>query len=86
MMKGAIMKRIGFLYEKFLSLNNFIKAEALLRKNKPKNKKAKHISANADKYGAELLEEYKQAYVYPNISKGACISIISKQSKIKSLA
>lgn len=58
------MKRIGFLYEKFLSLNNFIKAEALLQKNKPKNKKAKHISANADKYGAELLEEYKQGYVF----------------------
>lgn len=56
------MKRIGHLMEKMLTEENFIKAERLVGKNKPKNRVAKHISRNAEKYGTLLLEEVKNGY------------------------
>ena len=47
-------KRIGFLYEKFISEENCIAAERQMAKNKPDNQMAKHIGANAEQYGKEL--------------------------------
>ena len=41
---------------------NFIKAERLLSKNKPKNRKAKIISENAEYYGKLLYEKVKTGY------------------------
>lgn len=49
-------KRIGFLYEKIISEENCIAAERQMAKNKPDNQMAKHIGANAEKYGKELSE------------------------------
>ena len=39
--------------------NNFVKAERLLGKNKRNNRRAKKISANAEKYGKRLFELVK---------------------------
>jgi len=47
-------KRIGYLYDSFLSIPNCIEAEKKLGKNKPDNKMAQHISKNAEHYGKEL--------------------------------
>ena len=52
------MKRVGHLMEKMLTESNFIKAERLLGKNKPDNRMARHISANAERYGKALLDEF----------------------------
>lgn len=48
------MKRIGFLWEKMITMENCIEAERLMAKNKPDNKMARHIGAHAEKYGATL--------------------------------
>ena len=53
------MKRIGFLMEKLMTEQNFVKAERLLGKNKRYNRKAKKISAKAEKYGKRLFELVK---------------------------
>ena len=45
------MKRVGYLYEKMMTLDNFILAEKLLGVNKPDNKLARYFSRNAEKYG-----------------------------------
>lgn len=45
-----------------LTLENFVYAEKLLGRNKPKNKMAKYISRNAKRFGAELLEEVRNGY------------------------
>ena len=54
--------------EKMMTEQNFIKAEALLGKNKKHNRKAKHISANAEKYGKRLFEMVKNGlfHFHPN--------------------
>lgn len=49
--------RVGFLYEKMVSLDNCIQAERLIGKHKPDNKMAKHIAAHAEKYGKALFEK-----------------------------
>lgn len=49
-------KRIGFLYEKFCSLENCIAAERLMSKNKPDNAMARHIGENAETFGAALSD------------------------------
>ena len=41
-------KRIGFLYEKMIELENCIEAERKIGKNKPDNKMAQHISHHAE--------------------------------------
>lgn len=56
------MKRIGHLMEKMLTESNFIRAERLLGKNKPDNRMARHISANAERYGKALLQEVLNGY------------------------
>ncbi len=48
------MKRVGFLWEKMITMENCIDAEKLMAKNKPDNKMARHIGAHAEKYGATL--------------------------------
>lgn len=50
------MKRIGHLMEKMMTEENFVLAERLLGKNKPDNRMAQHISANAEPYGKRLFE------------------------------
>lgn len=50
------MKRIGNLYERFISLDNCIQAEKRLGRNKYHNRRAKHISENAEKYAPRLQE------------------------------
>ena len=54
--------------EKMMTEENFIKAEAILGKNKKHNRKAKIISANAEKYGKRLFELVKsgQFHFHPN--------------------
>ena len=47
-------KRVGFLWEKMISMENCIEAERLMCKNKPDNRMARHIGQNAEKYGATL--------------------------------
>lgn len=51
------MKRVGHLMEKMMTEENFVLAESLLGKNKPDNRMARHISANADKYGKALFNK-----------------------------
>lgn len=53
------MKRVGFLMEKMMTEENFVEAERKLGKNKPRNRTAKHISANANRYGKKLFEQVK---------------------------
>lgn len=53
------MKRVGFLMEKMLAEENFIKAEKLLGKNKRDNRKAQYIAAHAERYGLRLLGKIK---------------------------
>lgn len=53
------MKRIGHLMEKMLTEENFILAERMLGKNKPNNRMARRISANAEQYGKALFEKVK---------------------------
>lgn len=53
------MKRIGNLMQKMLTEENFILAEKLLGKNKPDNRKARHIAKHAEEYGCKLLEKIK---------------------------
>lgn len=43
--------------ERMLTEYNFIRAESLLGKNKPKNKKARYIAEHADEYGIKLLHK-----------------------------
>lgn len=52
-------KRVGFIYEKFVSEDNCITAERLMAKNKPDNKMAKHIGSHAEKYGKVLSDILK---------------------------
>lgn len=52
-------KRVGFLYEQFISEGNCIEAERLMGKNKPDNKMAKHIAKYANKYGKALADMLK---------------------------
>lgn len=47
-------KRVGFLWEKMIAEENCIAAEREMAKNKPDNKMARHIGANAEKYGSTL--------------------------------
>lgn len=56
------MKRIGYLYEQMMTKENFVKAEILLGKNKPKNKKAKFISHNAEYFAEKLFQKVEQGY------------------------
>ena len=42
-----------------ITLENCIEAERLVGKNKPDNRMARHISTNADKYGAKLYKKLK---------------------------
>ena len=51
-------KRIGHLYERFATEENFIRAEYLIGKNKPDNKMARHIMHNKERYGKQLFERY----------------------------
>lgn len=51
-------KRKGHLYERFLTKENFIRAEYLIGKNKPDNRMARHIMANSEKYGEKLFNKY----------------------------
>lgn len=48
------MKRTGYLMQKMMTEENFIRAERLLGKNKPDNRRARYISAHADFYGRKL--------------------------------
>ena len=50
--------------EKLMTEENFIRAERLLGKNKPDNKRARYISRNAEKYGKKLLDEVKAGYTW----------------------
>ena len=50
----SMAKRIGFLWEKMVTMENCIEAERLMAKNKPDNRMARHIGQNAEKYGATL--------------------------------
>ncbi len=54
------MKRVGFLMEKMMTEENFILAERLLGKNKPDNRMARHIAANAEKYGRALFRKVQE--------------------------
>ena len=47
-------KRIGYLYEQFVSDGNCILAERKMAKNKPHNRMAKRIGENAETYGKRL--------------------------------
>lgn len=47
-------KRVGYLYERMVSLENCIQAEREMGRNKPDNKMARHIANHAEKYGAAL--------------------------------
>ena len=51
-------KRIGFLYEKMIALENCIEAEKKIGKNKPDNRMAQHIAHHAEKYGQLLHEKF----------------------------
>ena len=51
------MKRVGHLYEKFMTEENFILAEKLIGKNKPDNEMAQKIKNNAELYGKALHQE-----------------------------
>lgn len=53
-------KRIGFLWEKMVTMENCILAERLIAKNKPDNRMAKHIGKYAEKYGATLYARLKE--------------------------
>ena len=53
-------KRIGFLYERFISLENCITAEKQMVKNKPKNRMARHVGEHAEAYGERLHEMLKR--------------------------
>lgn len=50
-------KRIGHLWEQVEARSNCIAAEKEMAKNKPDNKMAKHIGANAEKYGSALCDK-----------------------------
>lgn len=54
------MKRVGHLMEKMLTKENFILAEKQLGRNKPDNRMAKHISANAETYGTALYNKVRK--------------------------
>lgn len=51
-------KRIGFLYEKMIALENCIEAEKKIGKNKPDNRMAQRIARHAKKYGQLLHEKF----------------------------
>ena len=51
-------KRIGYLYEKMIALENCIEAERRIAKNKPKNQMARRIARQAKKYGRRLHEKF----------------------------
>ena len=53
------MRRVGYLMEKMMVLENFIDAERQLKKNKRKNKRARYISDHAEEYGEHLFEKVK---------------------------
>jgi len=58
-------KRVGFLYEQMVTLENCIQAEREMGRNKPDNKMARHIAKSAEKYGAELSAKLKSgSYVF----------------------
>jgi len=59
-------KRIGYLYERMIALDNCIQAEIEMAKNKEnKNKMAKHIQRHADRYGATLQSKLSSGtYVF----------------------
>lgn len=53
------MKRIGYLMEKMMTVENFILAERKLSINKKDNRMAQYISHNAERYGTALFEKVK---------------------------
>ena len=53
-------KRIGYLYDKVISLENCVQAERMMAKNKPDNRMARHIGDNAERYGAELSKMLRE--------------------------
>lgn len=61
-------KRIGFLYEKMITVENCIEAEKILGKNKKDNRMAQHIAKHADEYGKALAEKFERGEVefHPN--------------------
>lgn len=50
-------KRVGFLWEKMVTVENCILAERVMRRNKPHNHTARHIAQNPEKYGKTLQEK-----------------------------
>lgn len=66
--------RIGFCYDKMVTLENCIDAERKLGKNKPDNQMAQHISHNAEKYGRTLFEK---------LSAGDVVFHANKETTIK---
>ena len=66
-------KRVGFIYERFVSEENCIEAERLMAKNKSDNKMAKHIGAHAERYGKILSDTLKNDAWVPSPNRECTI-------------
>lgn len=56
--------RIGNLWDIFVSEENCIKAEAIMSANRPKNRFARYIGRNPEKFGKALSEKLKSGYAF----------------------
>ena len=78
------MKRVCYLYEKFIALDNFQRAARLLGKNKPKNRKAQWIKRHFEEYGAKIHEQVKRGYQFKEPRKTTIIdNYKGKQRNLK---
>lgn len=75
------MRRVGYLMEKMMVLENFIDAERQLKKNKRKNKRARYISDHAEEYGEHLFEKVKNGTFQWHKPREATISESYKGKK-----
>ena len=77
--------RIGYLYERMISLENCIEAEKRLGKNKPDNKMARHIAAHAERYGRMLHDSFVNGSFrfHENKEKVICESYKGKTRHLK---
>ena len=66
--------RIGFCWDRMVSLENCIAAEKTLAKNKKDNKMAQHIGQNAEKYGKDLFEKLSAGEIVFHANKETTIS------------